>query len=300
MSRLLVAGSIALDTIDTAAGRVEEELGGSALYFALAATLICPVDVVAPVGEDAVEAVTALLRGRDANTSGLSVLRAPTYRWRARHEGGHNLDLGSRDSIYDAWMPEIPSDRTGWAFIGSMRPAIQLQIARALAGAELLAADAMLSYTLVAPAEAAGLLAASNWFFCNAAELRALGWEGTDAGEFRRRHGLAGLCVKAGPEGATVFAAGAEVRVPALASRTVVDTTGAGDALAGGMLARWLTIGGDPELLEDALIHGVACASIVIEDVGLRGLARATPHTLRRRVQEVRRWIGRPESGPPG
>ena len=54
------------------------------------------------------------------------------------------------------------------------------------------------------------------------------------------------------------------VRVPAVADRPVVDTTGAGDALAGGMLARWLSTGGEPSGLQDALVWGVACASITI------------------------------------
>src|SRR5260370_24291471 len=49
---LLVAGSVALDTRDGPFGKVDQTLGGSALYFALAASLVRPVKVVAPVGVD--------------------------------------------------------------------------------------------------------------------------------------------------------------------------------------------------------------------------------------------------------
>jgi sugar/nucleoside kinase (ribokinase family) len=73
----------------------------------------------------------------------------------------------------------------------------------------------------------------------------------------------------------------------------VVDTTGAGDALAGGMLARWLSTGGQPAGLQDALIWGVACASITISAIGVKGLAKATRQELDERVAEVEACIRR-------
>ena len=49
---IAVVGSLGLDTIETPAGRVEEVLGGSAAYFALAARHFLPVSLVAVVGTD--------------------------------------------------------------------------------------------------------------------------------------------------------------------------------------------------------------------------------------------------------
>jgi sugar/nucleoside kinase (ribokinase family) len=73
----------------------------------------------------------------------------------------------------------------------------------------------------------------------------------------------------------------------------VVDTTGAGDALAGGMLARWLSTGGQPGGLQDALVWGVACASITIAAIGVKGIAKATRKQLDERVTEVEACIRR-------
>jgi sugar/nucleoside kinase (ribokinase family) len=67
----------------------------------------------------------------------------------------------------------------------------------------------------------------------------------------------------------------------------VVDVTGAGDALAGGMLAAWLEAGGGPDALRVSLAHGIACASLAISAVGLRGLIGATPADLAARVTEA-------------
>ena len=143
--QLLVAGSVALDTRDGPFGKVEEVLGGSAVYFALAASLIVPVKVVAPVGPDGVKRVAQAFSGRHIDTELLQILDAPTYRWRAHQEHGRNVDLGSSDNIYNSWAPVLPADFDGWAFVGSMRPDRQAQLMKHLGGAGFLAADAMLS-----------------------------------------------------------------------------------------------------------------------------------------------------------
>ena len=283
---LLVSGSIALDTLEGPHGRAENELGGSALYFALAASLVAPVAISAVVGADDEAAVRDALAGRPIDLEHLDVLDAPTFRWQARHEGSGNVDLGREDSIYELWHPRVPAGFTDWAFAGSMRPSRQVEFLEALPSAQLRASDAMLSYTLAEPAEFRRLVELSHWFFANTAELGALYDDPSQPDEFRRSAGLTGLCVKAGPDGATAYLDSDEIHVPALRTREVVDTTGAGDAVAAGFLARWYSA---PEAgLRDALEHGVALASITIEDVGLRGLRRATRETLAERVEEVR------------
>jgi sugar/nucleoside kinase (ribokinase family) len=284
---LLVVGSIALDTLETPSGVAENVLGGSSLYFALAASLIRPLRLLAPVGPDAEDQVRRLLAGRQVDPAGLSLVPAPTYRWHARQSLGLNVDLGSRDSIYDHWQPKLPPGFRGWAFLGSMRVEHQLAAAVQLDRAELVAADAMRSYLVSAPASMSRLLEHCHWYFCNQQELVALAGADSDPDACRRRWGLRGICLKRGPGGATIHWEGGTEHVPALAGRPVLDTTGAGDALAGGFLARWLTIGGGPEALAEALVWGVACASLAIEELGLAGLARATPEVLAERVGEV-------------
>ena len=283
---LLVVGSVALDTREGPFGKIREELGGSALYFALAASLVMPVRVSAPVGRDAGNRVRKVLEMRPVDTTLLQVLDAPTYRWTARQEHGHNVDLGSADSIYDLWEPATPSDFHGWAFVGSMRPDRQAQAVKTLHhSAQLVAADAMLSYIKQRPPEAKDVLRRVAWFFCNRDEFTALG--GSDPEEFRRQWWLDGLVVKAGSEGVTAYTPDGSVHVPALSKHPALDTTGAGDAVAGGMLARWVSTGGQRGGLQDALVCGVACASLTIESIGVRGIASANAKLLEERTAEV-------------
>ena len=280
-----MAGSIALDTRDGPFGKVKEELGGSAVYFALAASLIIPVKVVAPVGVDGLKRVSRAFVGRPIDTTGLEVLKTPTYRWRAHQEHGRNVDLGSTDQIYDAWKPAVPDEFGGWAFVGSMRPDRQAQVMKMLGGTRLLGADAMLSYVQRQPPESKDVLRRAGWFFCNQEEFHALG--GKEPEEFRRQWWLDGLVLKDGAKGVTAYTADGSFHVPALKARPVIDTTGAGDALAGGMLARWLSTGAERGGLVDALSCGVACASLAIESIGTRGIGTATPKLLEERLAEV-------------
>ena len=290
-AELLVAGSVALDTRDGPFGKVDETLGGSAVYFALAASLIVPVRVMAPVGVDGAKRVAQAFSGRTIDVDMLQILEAPTYRWRAHQEHGRNIDLGSIDDIYDSWSPAVPADFAGWAFVGSMRPDRQAQLMALLGGAQVLAADAMLSYVEARPPEVRDVLRRAGWFFCNLEEFAALG--GKDPEEFRRQWWLQGLVIKGGAQGLAAYTEYGVVRVPAMTDSPIVDTTGAGDALAGGMFARWLSTGGEPSGLQDALVWGVACASITIGSIGVKGIAKATTEELANRVAEVEECLRR-------
>ena len=157
-----------------------------------------------------------------------------------------------------------------------MRPDRQAVCAEWLESAWVLAGDSMLSYVSALPEEALEFLDTCDWFFCNEEELKALGGDPRQPGKFRETSGLEGLVVKAGPRGASAWIEDSMVHVDAVAGSPVVDVTGAGDALAGGFLARWMDTGGDPDGLRDALRHGTACSALAISDIGLRGLARAT------------------------
>ena len=47
---ILVVGSVALDHVETPFGAVEEAVGGSAVFFSAAASLLSPVQLVGVVG----------------------------------------------------------------------------------------------------------------------------------------------------------------------------------------------------------------------------------------------------------
>lgn len=119
------------------------------------------------------------------------------------------------------------------------------------------------------------LLAASSVVFCNRATVDALGAPSVD--DCLRRFLDAGADVAvatAGQDGARCLTRTGSWQVRPAAT-TVVDTTGAGDALAGGFLGALLA--GRPP--EDALVAGAAVAASCVAHLGSRGYLDVSPPT---------------------
>ena len=88
MAELLVVGSVALDSVETPFGKVQEALGGSATYFSYSASFFTGVHLVATVGEDFPEAHLKLLEDRGVDrgwpAAGARRLRSRGLRFRPR------------------------------------------------------------------------------------------------------------------------------------------------------------------------------------------------------------------------
>jgi len=71
---ILVVGSVAFDSVETPFGKVSNILGGSATYFAAAASLYTKVNLVAVVGTDFPKEQIQFLIDRGVDTRGLQVV----------------------------------------------------------------------------------------------------------------------------------------------------------------------------------------------------------------------------------
>ncbi len=79
---LLVTGSIGIDTIKTPFGVSENCLGGSSVYFSMAASLFTPVRFVGVVGADCPFDLARVFAGRNVDLTGLEVRsQSRTFRW---------------------------------------------------------------------------------------------------------------------------------------------------------------------------------------------------------------------------
>ena len=88
---LLVTGSIGIDTVSSPHGQVSGVLGGSAVYFAFAASHYVPVRLVAVVGDDFPKEFRRILESREIDLAGLEVRKgSKTFRWSGRYKGDMN------------------------------------------------------------------------------------------------------------------------------------------------------------------------------------------------------------------
>lgn len=278
---IAVAGTVHVDDIVTPAGAATGLLGGSAVYFALAAARSAAVHVNGIVGADHAAAFLELLRGPRLSTEGLVVSDLPTFRWHARHDFDRwvAVDTFSDEGCDPTWRPRLPAEaaRAEVLFLASMSPALQREVL-AQSGARLVGADSMTDYTGPEREAVREVVHASDVLFLNRSELASL----TSAPITTWREEAIAMCgvgrlravvVKAGPKGASLVTADGVISLPPAPTAQVVDPTGAGDALAGGFLAACAAAERDDDAyFATALESGLRCAAAAISHFGVAGL----------------------------
>jgi sugar/nucleoside kinase (ribokinase family) len=276
-----VAGTFHRDDVTTPAGR-RDVLGGSAVYFALAASRFAPVHVNGIVGADTAAGFRAMLDSPAIHLDGMVVSDLPTFRWHAVHD--FERWVTSRESAEPGcdpeWRPLLleRSRQAEMLFVASMDPRLQRDVLEQ-SSARLIGTDSMTEFIMSRPAEVLAVVERADILFLTAAELAALtghdDWRASAAGLLGMGR-LRAVVVKRGPRGAACVSAGAVLEMAAVPVSRVVDPTGAGDSLAGGFLGR-VALGGDAgeAALDVALAEGMRCAADAVTEFGTAGLVRS-------------------------
>lgn len=282
---IAVAGTVTLDDVVTPQGSASAQQGGSAVYFALAASRYAPVHAVGVVGADGVESLRQAVEGCEVSLDGVAESPLATMHWSARHDFVRWVTAEERteQGAYDYWQPSLPDAAAGAPvlFVGSMRPDHQLAVVRH-SRARLVGSDSMTVYIGSRGDEVRAVAEATDVLFLNRSELSAL--TGAPADDWldsaRSLCGcgrLRAVVVKAGPLGAAVVTASSVVERAAHPVETVMDPTGAGDSLAGGFLGACARAQRDDDaFFATALDAGLRCAADAIVAFGIRALRRRT------------------------
>jgi sugar/nucleoside kinase (ribokinase family) len=273
-----VAGTFHSDDVTTPAGR-RDVLGGSAVYFALAASRYAPVHVNGVVGADHADDFRRILDNPAIHLDGMVVSDSPTFRWHAVHDFDRWVTSheSSEPGCDPEWRPVLsaPSRRAELLFIASMDPGLQHQVLDQ-SGARVIGTDSMTEFIVSRASEVRSLAERADILFLTSSELAALtgddDWRASAAGLCRGGR-LRAVVVKRGPEGAACVTAGAIFEAAAVPVPRVVDPTGAGDSLAGGFLGYAARSGrADETVFEAALAEGLRCAADAILEFGTAGL----------------------------
>jgi sugar/nucleoside kinase (ribokinase family) len=293
---ILVVGSVAYDTVQTPYGRAERVLGGSASFFAVAASFFSPVNLVGVVGNDFGEEQLAAFRGRPIDLEGLERMEGKTFHW----QGRYSLDLNSRETIctdlnvFEFFEPKIPARyrRSDVVFLGNIDPVLQRQVLEQVETPRIVACDTMNFWIHGKPAEVRKTLEKVHILLINDQEARELSgeWNLVRAAAAIRVMGPRTLVVKKGEHGALMFGAEGSFAAPALPLEVVFDPTGAGDAFAGGFLGYLAGAGReDDAALRRAVIMGSTMASFCVEAFSLDRLLKLTPPEIEERYRAFER-----------
>ncbi|MBI4161730.1 MAG: sugar kinase [Acidobacteria bacterium] len=301
---LLVVGSVALDTVETPSGRAEEVLGGSATYFALAASYFHPVRVVAVVGTDLGTERLRPLRERQVDLRGLAVLPGATFRWGGRY--GENLNqretLFTHLNVFQDFRPELPREYrdSEFVFLGNIDPDLQGGVLDQASRRRFVGCDTMNFWIETRREALARTLARVDVLLVNDGELFQLAGSRNllQAAQTAQTLGPAWVVVKRGEHGAALLSRSGGFLLPALPLAEVRDPTGAGDSFAGGFLGHLAGTGRtDPAALRRAVIWGTVMASFCVESFGVDGLRRLEPGSIRERYERLRLLTEWPREG---
>ncbi len=294
---VLVAGSVAIDTIETPHGRAAGVLGGSAVHFALAARRFAPVRLVGVVGRDFPREHVRKLEDLGIDLTGLESADGLTFRWHGRFTG----DMGRAETVsvslntFGSFRPKIPAALAGtpYVLLGNSSPGTQEAALAQLRAPRFVMLDTMDIWIENERKALLGLLPRVDAVCVNFDEALRLAGENNAARAVKRlrRLGARTVVIKRGEHGATLAAGGTMFSVPAYPTERVVDPTGAGDAFAGGMLGYLAMSGTSPSSLRRALLYGTVMGSFAVEGFGTSRLERVTRAEVERRARELREMI---------
>ena len=290
---LLVVGSVALDSIHTPFGETADALGGSAVFFSVAGSLLHPIQVVGVVGRDYPIHELEALGARGIDWSGVEHAEGESFRWK----GKYSYDLQSRETletrlgVFAAFKPKLP-DRFAdarFVFLGNIDPELQLGVLEQVRSPRLIACDTMNYWINGKREELLRLLKKVDILMINDSEARELSgdWNIHRAARWVLQQGPRCVVIKQGEHGATLMEGGKTFYVPAFPLEEVFDPTGAGDAFAGGFMG-YLARTGDtsPEAMRRAMVYGATMGSYAVAGFGVRGFEGVSLPDVLARVKQ--------------
>ena len=296
---LVVVGSVAFDSIKTPGGQVDDALGGSAVHFAIAASLFTPVRLVGVVGGDFPTEHLDLLEAHSVDLAGLRVQEdGRTFRW----SGEYFDDMNQRETlsvelnVLDNYQPTLPESYrdSGFVFLGNGPPITQASVLDQVDGRPFVLADTMDLWIQTAHRELVDLLPRLDGLVLNDQEAFLLSDEGNlvQAGRKILSMGPRFVVVKKGEHGSMIFHPDGQIALPAQPLSSVCDPTGAGDSFAGGLMG-FLARHGSVDLasFKNAVAWGTVTASFCCEAFGVHGILSADPDGLRARYEEFRSML---------
>ena len=295
---LIVTGSIGIDTVQTPYGQNRDCVGGSAVYFSLAAGFFTNVKLLGVAGEDCPFDLKETFQGCDVDLEGLEIRKgSKTFRWSGSYEGDMSearTDEVSLNVLAEA-PPRVPDSYrdSDYVFLANTSPSLQMELLDQLGATSFVAADTMNLWIQTANEDLRKLLKRINMLVLNEGEAKLLTncHNLVEAAQQILKMGPEYVIIKKGEHGSMLFdSAGQIFLLPAYPTSVVIDPTGAGDSFAGGMmgyLAHSKTV--DYVTLRKAMAYGTVVSSFTIGDFSIHGIQTASREMIDERLEILRK-----------
>ena len=293
---ILVVGSVALDNVETPFGKTENALGGSAIYFSIAASFFYHnIYLVGVVGTDFSKKHFDFLVSRGIDLDGLEQIKdGKTFRW-----GGSYMDnLNAAEThftdlnVFRDFQPKLPESykNSSYVFLANINPELQMDVLRQMTNPRLVVCDTMNLWIDISRPTLLETLRKIDILILNDAEARQLTGENnlTQAGKQILTFGPTRVIIKKGEHGAISLTESTFFSAPAYPLTVVCDPTGAGDSFAGGFMGSLATSNDLSEKsIRRSIINGTVIASFNVEDFSLDRQRTLTPREIDKRFHQL-------------
>ena len=298
MDSVLVVGSVAYDSVETPEKKVENSLGGSAIYFSAAASLFVPVKVVGVVGNDFNWNDIAFLKEKRVDFEGMQQVPGKTFRWGGRYE----KDMNYRETLYtdlnvfETFDPQIPEAyrKTPFLFLANIQPELQQCVLAQMERPRFTMLDTMNFWIEGRYDALIETIRMVDGIVINEEEALELVHETNLIRAMKKITALGPrvIIIKKGEHGAVLSVNNSYFFAPAYPVENVIDPTGAGDSFAGGFMG-YLTEQGEvtEANLRKSVIYGSAVASFCVEGFSVNRLRELNRQELDKRVAMFRKLV---------
>jgi sugar/nucleoside kinase (ribokinase family) len=278
--RLVIVGSIGIDTIETPREKRIEILGGSVSYACAAASFFVKTGMVGVVGTDFPTEHRTLWEGMGIDLAGLQTSEGKTFRWSGVYEA--NMDnrrtLLTELNVFESFTPELPEAyRTApYLFLGNIAPELQLHVLEQMRSPKFVLIDTMDLWINIAREKLIEVVGKCDMLTLNESEARLFTGAHSlmAAAEALLAMGPRFVLIKKGASGSMLFSKNGIFLLHAFPLADFKDPTGAGDTFAGGLMGALAESDKtDEKSIRRAMLYGSVTAAFGVEEFSLERLA---------------------------
>ncbi len=294
---LVIVGSVALDSIETPVGKVNDALGGSAVYGALAASYFTKVYTVGVVGSDFPIEHIDLLKKHGIEVEGLEVKEGSTFRWSGKYENWNQAQtLDTQLNVFGDFNPVLPESchTCNSLLLGNIHPDLQLRVLEQCKSYNFVACDTMNYWINGAKERLDEVISKVDIVFMNEDELKAYAGKKDvyTAADVVLQKGPKLLVLKRGEYGSVLIGDNTLFFCPAYPIVEVKDPTGAGDSFAGGFMGYLAKVGEmTPQNLKEACLYGTVMAALNVSEFSVVKLANHSFDHIQLMQDELKLWM---------
>jgi len=299
MSKIIIVGTLAFDTIETPFGKVERVLGGSAPFATLAAkTKDIECAIISIVGNDFPKKYIDIFKDKGIDVSQVQIDKnGKTFFWEGRyHENMKSRDtLDTQVNVLEKFNPVLPDNfkEIDVLVLGNLDPEVQIKVIEQFYKKPDFTMLDTMNFWMDNSLESLKKVIKKVDLICiNDEEVIQLsGCDNLNEGVVSiLTMGPKYIIMKRGEYGASVYSSSNKFTCKSYPVDNVIDPTGAGDSFAGSF-AGYLAKSKDYDFnsISNALIYANVIASFSVEKFGVENMLDLKKSEIDERINYIKK-----------